>query len=40
MTPRVLESWFWYPIWAILFIVAAISVIWALTAHGRDVTEV
>jgi hypothetical protein len=30
----------WYPIWAILFIVAAISVIWALTAHGRDVTEV
>jgi len=30
----------WYPFWAILFIVAAISVMWALTAHGRDVTEV
>ncbi len=30
----------WYPVWAILFIVAAITVIWALTAHGRDVTEV
>jgi hypothetical protein len=29
----------WYPFWAILFIVAAIFVIWALTAHGRDVTE-
>ena len=29
----------WYPFWAILFIVASIGVIWALTAHGRDVTE-
>jgi len=28
----------WYPIWAILFIVASIAVIWALTAHGRDIT--
>ena len=30
----------WYPFWAILFIVGAVSVMWALTAHGRDVTEV
>ena len=29
----------WYPIWAILMVVAAISVIWALTAHGRDIAE-
>src|SRR5689334_5512433 len=27
----------WYPFWAILIIVASISVIWALTAHGRDI---
>ncbi|HEX6843638.1 MAG TPA: hypothetical protein VF235_00850 [Actinomycetota bacterium] len=26
----------WYPIWGILFIVASIGVIWALTAHGHD----
>jgi hypothetical protein len=26
----------WYPFWAILFIVASVAVIWALTAHGRD----
>jgi hypothetical protein len=30
----------WYPVWAILIIAAAISVIWALTAHGRDITRV
>ena len=30
----------WYPFWAILFIAASIAVIWALTAHGRDVTRV
>jgi len=29
----------YYPIWAILFIVISIAVIWALTAHGRDITE-
>ena len=29
----------WYPFWAILFIAAAISVIWALTVHGRDVAD-
>jgi len=28
----------WYPIWAVLIIVADIFVIWALTAHGRDIT--
>jgi hypothetical protein len=27
----------WYPLWAILLIVISIVVIWALTAHGRDV---
>jgi len=29
----------WYPFWAILLIVASVGVIWALTTHGRDVTE-
>lgn len=29
----------WYPIWAIIFLVASVAVIWALTAHGRDVTS-
>lgn len=28
----------WYPIFALLFIVVSASVIWALTAHGRDIT--
>jgi hypothetical protein len=28
----------YYPVWAILMIAAAISVIWALTTHGRDVS--
>ena len=27
----------WYPIWALLFIVVSVSVIWALTAHGTDI---
>jgi hypothetical protein len=32
-------SWIpYYPVWGVLISVAAISVIWALTAHGRDVT--
>jgi hypothetical protein len=30
----------YYPIWALMFIGAAIAVIWALTAHGRDITRV
>ena len=29
----------WYPFWAILFIIAGVGVIWALTVHGRDITE-
>ncbi len=29
----------WYPIWGIVFITIAIAVIWALTAHGRDVAQ-
>jgi hypothetical protein len=28
----------YYPIWAVLFIVVSIAIIWALTAHGRDIT--
>ncbi len=32
-------TWLPYvPFWALLLIFVAISVIWALTAHGRDVT--
>jgi hypothetical protein len=27
----------WYPIWGITVVALAVSVIWALTAHGRDV---
>lgn len=30
----------WYPIWAIVVIAVDISVIWALTAHGRDAEAV
>ena len=26
----------WYPVWGILIVVIAVSVIWALTMHGRD----
>ena len=29
----------WYPVWAILFIAVSIFVIWALTVHGRDITD-
>jgi len=33
-------AWLPYqPFWAFLMILAAISVIWALTTHGRDVME-
>jgi hypothetical protein len=28
----------WYPVWGILIAIAAISVVWSLTVHGRDVT--
>ena len=30
----------WYPIWAIIFIAVSFAVIWALTAHGEDITAV
>ena len=30
----------YYPIWAIIFIAISVAVIWALTVHGRDITEV
>ena len=26
----------WYPIWGIVIFIIAVSVIWALTVHGRD----
>jgi hypothetical protein len=29
----------WYPVWAITMIAVAVAVIWALTAHGRDIAE-
>ena len=30
----------YYPIWAVIFIVISIVVIWALIAHGREIAEV
>ena len=27
----------WYPVWSIAMIAIAVTVIWALTAHGRDI---
>jgi hypothetical protein len=27
----------WYPVWSITMIAIALAVIWALTAHGRDI---
>jgi hypothetical protein len=29
----------WYPVWGIVIVSIAVSVIWALTAHGRDIVE-
>jgi len=29
----------WYPVWGIVMIAVDIAVIWALTAHGRDIAE-
>lgn len=29
----------WYPVWGIMMIVLDVFVIWALTAHGRDIIE-
>ncbi|MBB5791320.1 DUF7144 family membrane protein [Jiangella mangrovi] len=28
----------YYPIWAVVIIAVAVSVVWALTVHGRDIT--
>jgi hypothetical protein len=34
-------SWVpWYPVWGLTIVAMAIFVIWALTAHGRDVVDV
>jgi hypothetical protein len=30
----------YYPFWALLFVALSVGVIWALTVHGRDITEV
>jgi hypothetical protein len=30
----------YYPVWGIVIIAIAVSVIWALTAHGRDVARI
>jgi len=30
----------WYPLWAVLIIIFDFFVIWALTAHGRDVVKI
>ena len=27
----------WYPIWGVIIIAVDVTVIWALTAHGRDI---
>jgi hypothetical protein len=29
----------YYPVWAIILIVVSIAIIWALTVHGRDITQ-
>ena len=29
----------WYPIWGIVYITVSVGIIWALTVHGRDITE-
>jgi dolichyl-phosphate-mannose--protein O-mannosyl transferase len=28
-----------YPVWSIIMVAVAVTVIWALTAHGRDMVE-
>ena len=28
-----------YPVWSIIIVAVAVTVIWALTAHGRDMVE-
>ncbi len=40
ITGLVAFAWLpWYPIWALLIVAASVTVIWALTAHGRDLAE-
>jgi hypothetical protein len=29
----------YFPVWGVIFIAGAVAVIWALTAHGRDIDE-
>lgn len=29
----------WYPLWGIVLIALSVAVIWALVAHGRDITR-
>lgn len=29
----------WYPVWAVLILAIDVTVIWALTAHGRDIVR-
>jgi hypothetical protein len=29
-----------YPVWALMLVAASVAVIWALTAHGSDITRV
>jgi hypothetical protein len=29
----------WYPLWSIIMIALSVSVIWAVTAHGRDISR-
>jgi hypothetical protein len=29
----------YYPVWAVIYIGVSVGVIWALTAHGRDIVE-
>ena len=29
----------WYPVWGVVFILIAVTVIWALTVHGHEMAE-
>ena len=29
----------YYPVWGVLFVIASVAVIWALTVHGEDITK-
>jgi len=29
----------WFPVWATMLIAISVAVVWALTVHGRDITE-